>query len=475
VRVSDGSMRWMHWHNRVVDWDADGRPWEVQAVARDTTERRGLMAELAEARDELLDLHDHAPCGYHSLDAEGRFVRINATELAWLGCRREDLIGRETPLRFFTDEGRAIFQERMPLFVHGPDAEFRAELDLVSLDGTRRRVNVSATKVVDAQGRFVRSRSVMHDITETHRLREQLQRLNRELFAMLDNDLIGIVRLKQRRAVWKNRGLELLTGYGHEELIGQSSRMLYPDEATWQAFGAAAEASFAAGRRHVGDVAMRRKDGSEMMVRLRGERIGNADDEVLWVLVDVTEQRRQLQATERLAFHDALTGLPNRLLMSDRLSQALALAEREQHHVAVGYVDLDGFKAINDAHGHEAGDAVLQAVAQRLSHAVRPHDSVARFGGDEFVILLTQLHDDREHLAVAHRLEQCIAEPIPWQGLSLGVGMSLAFALYPEDSRDPDDLLRLADQGMYRIKARHRDAARSTEAGGLTAPADLRP
>lgn len=157
-----------------------------------------------------------------------------------------------------------------------------------------------------------------------------------------------------------------------------------------------------------------------------------------------------------LATHDALTGLPNRLLVDDRLERALSRARRENSGGAVLFLDLNGFKPINDQFGHDTGDIILQQVSARLASIVRDSDTFARFGGDEFVFVITgYLSQSTARLgaeAMAGKLLEAIAQPYEVEGQSLGVGASIGIALYPFDSEDPEDLIKLADQAMYVVK-----------------------
>jgi diguanylate cyclase (GGDEF)-like protein len=148
-----------------------------------------------------------------------------------------------------------------------------------------------------------------------------------------------------------------------------------------------------------------------------------------------------------------LTQLPNRRLLTDRLQQALLNAERQHSKLAVCCLDLDGFKPVNDVHGHEAGDLVLIEVAGRLGKALRPNDTAARLGGDEFVLLLTNIQNQQEYDAIFDRILQAIAAPIVLEGgATVRVTASIGMASYPCDGQDPDQLLRYGDKAMYRAK-----------------------
>nr|MBP7545165.1 diguanylate cyclase [Acidovorax sp.] len=170
------------------------------------------------------------------------------------------------------------------------------------------------------------------------------------------------------------------------------------------------------------------------------------------VFSDITERKHYQEHLERQAHFDPLTRLPNRALLPDRLAQAMARARSEQHGLAVCFLDLDGFKAVNDTHGHEAGDELLVIVAQRLLAHIRTGDTAARLGGDEFVVLLCDLRDLHECEQVAQRLLRAICEPMVVEGHTVQVGASMGIALYPQHGSQAEQLLRRADQAMYQAK-----------------------
>jgi diguanylate cyclase (GGDEF)-like protein len=163
------------------------------------------------------------------------------------------------------------------------------------------------------------------------------------------------------------------------------------------------------------------------------------------------------QAEERihhLALYDQLTGLANRTLLSDRLQAAIRHSERSGGELALLFIDLDGFKPINDAHGHDAGDAVLETLGRRLQAVLRGSDTAARIGGDEFVILAEGTHGRDDAVLIAEKVLQEINSPITWHGSPLGVGASIGIALYPQHAQDADTLLTSADNAMYSAKQR---------------------
>ena len=198
------------------------------------------------------------------------------------------------------------------------------------------------------------------------------------------------------------------------------------------------------------------------LVSASGATIRDEDDQLLGALVtmiDVTAQRQLEEALRTAALHDPLTGLPNRSLLLDRLEQSLSAARRALQPAAVLYCDLDGFKPVNDAAGHAVGDEVLAEAGRRLESAVRPGDTVARIGGDEFVVLCPSVRDEQVAQEIADRVTAAFTEPLPTaSGASYGVGISIGVAVCSADDT-PESALHAADAAMYRVKAARRTGA----------------
>ncbi len=451
IPTADGEVRWVHFVNH-GDYDERGRLTEVHSVGRDITVRRQLEDRLASLSAEFEDLYEHSPAGHFSLDVAGVFIRINQTALGWLGCRREDLIGKMKLTDFLNPQGRHLFRNLFPRLKHLGHCDER-QFDLISLDGTVRTVTMSSTTIRTDDDNFIATRSVINDVTEVERVKRHLAQLAAEHAAMLNNELVGMFRLRERRIVWINLAAEQLLGYSLEEVLGQSTRMLYVDQATFDEVGRLASMAAEIGTSCRTQAQMVRKDGTILWMDINGASLSTDSGEMMWSLADVTQSRLIHEEVVRLAHHDPLTGLPNRTLLRDRLTQAKALSTREGCELAVCYLDLDGFKAINDLHGHEAGDELLRQVAARLLHAVRGNDTVSRLGGDEFVLLLNQLTRPDEHLDILKRATTALCQPVVLKsGAVVQVSTSVGVAIFPRHNMDGDELMGLADHAMYDAK-----------------------
>lgn len=450
-RTKDGRACWLNIEIQPLH-DANRELTGFMAVQSDITVRKQLEAQAEEARIGLQDLYDNAPCAYYSLDRHGRFLQVNALGLAWLGCTAAECIGQLGIADFLTAEDRQRFELRFAQIQAGvpvPGVEF----DLIGRGGEARRVSVSSSAILDAEGQFLRTRSAMFDITETHRIRQQLQQLSLDQEAMLESDLVGITKLRGRVAVWRNRALERMFGYDEGELLGATARVLYSDDASYENLGKQAYPVLQRGERFRTQLRMRRKDNSLFWVDLSGSLLPGGDGTSLWLMVDITHSKAYEEQIERAALHDALTGLPNRLLLADRAQLALSSAQRSGNQFTMAYLDLNGFKLINDTHGHEAGDEVLKAVAARLQSAVRGTDTVARLGGDEFVVLLSPTISPAEAEPVLARLLDELMQPIKLPGgVQVEVGTSLGLAHYPQDGSTTAELMHHADEAMYANK-----------------------
>ncbi len=260
----------------------------------------------------------------------------------------------------------------------------------------------------------------------------------------------------RNRILAVNRSFTRLTGYEVEEVLGQTPAILksgrhgpefYRD--MWKVLQSRGEWS--------GEIWDRRKDGSHypkwLDITVVRDGPGGPAAYYLAFFNDLSASKVAEERIRLLAYHDPLTGLPNRLLLMDRLTHALASARRRQGHVAVLFVDLDRFKNVNDSLGHAVGDKLLWEIAHRLNTCVREEDTVARLGGDEFVVVLECLRDKEDAVLIVDKIHQAFERPIPVEQRPLHVSASIGIALYPEDGDNAESLMQNADTAMYQAKS----------------------
>lgn len=259
---------------------------------------------------------------------------------------------------------------------------------------------------------------------------------------------------ERNRIIAVNPAFERVTGYRPLEVIGRNPQYLSSGRHDAAFYARMWEALTIDGHWH-GDVWNRRKDGEIYVQRLALSLIRSADGAVVnhvGVFSDITDETQEAELIRYRANYDALTGLPNRSLLHDRLLQALANTERELSQLAVLFLDIDGFKPVNDRFGHLAGDQLLVALSERLCDCVRESDTVARLAGDEFVVVLPNIAHRGDAEAIALKILALLDEPFRMEGESVPIGVSIGIALYPLHGHNAAQLLEAADHAMYRAK-----------------------
>jgi len=245
-----------------------------------------------------------------------------------------------------------------------------------------------------------------------------------------------------------------LSGYSHEELIGKKPVILYSNRHSISFYSQMNESLEVNGTWR-GEVWDKKKSGEEYAKFLRIDSVRNQEGSIegfVIIVSDITENKKEIEDLEHQANYDPLTNLPNRTLFQNVAGQILAQSKRRNTKAIVAFLDLDGFKQINDKYGHMTGDGVLKHVARRLEKQMRQSDIIARLGGDEFILLLSDINAISESRALLERILFAIKEPYRVNGLSLSVEASIGVAIYPDDNTDIDLLIRDADIAMYHSK-----------------------
>ena len=493
-RRRDGSAFWSRLTGSAVSPTEPmrGAVWLVE----DITEQRLAADHLQRVLAEQQAITDNAMVGIAFM-RERRIVRCNRRFEEIFGYGVGEAVELSTRSFYFTD---AEFESGRALL---------AELDAgrtPTLEQWMRRKDGSGfwcrrTGRAIAPGDLTRGYIwIYDDITEQKRADGELRRMMREQELILDNAMVGIAFARQRSLQRCNPRFEQMFGYGPGEMFGMTSAALFASPEEFEQAGAAMYAHLATGQAYVVERELRRKDGSTFWRKVVAKAIDPAEPEdgAIGIYEDITAERalrasleasrdaaeasrdaleravaertmelraanERLQAeiadrrqaesrAQHLADHDALTGLPNRRLLEDRLTQALAASQRNRRQTAVMFVDLDRFKNINDSLGHAAGDRVLKQVAERLGKQLREVDTICRMGGDEFVVVLPEIRRAADAANVAAKILETVGQPFLVEEREVTITPSVGISVFPEDGRDAESLIRNADAAMYHAK-----------------------
>lgn len=454
IWAADGRLVWLRDEARTVQPDSN-RPRLLLGVLRDVTEHKCTVRQLACAEAEWIQAMERFAHAILQLDMDRRLVRANSAFYRMLGIDSASSVGQ-----YFADlvypEGeqsncricQALEARREGVFTMEPDD---------AGNPTGRPLEVTLKLVHDSSGIATGMVMVLNDLT---RIRQTEQRL-RQSATVFENTADGVIITDaDNNIIDVNRAFTEITGYGREEVLGKNPRILRSqchDKNFYQALWNTLNTT---GKWH-GEIWNRRKDGSiypEWLTISNVHEEGGKRTNYVAVFADISAVKRSQEQMEHLAHHDALTGLPNRLLFNDRLSHALNHAQRNRLMLAVTFLDLDRFKNINDSLGHQVGDALLKQVAKVLVRSVRQEDTVARIGGDEFILLLENVHEVKDAMVAAEKLMLALNEPFTLEGQEIHVAASMGISLYPRDGVDASTLLRNADAAMYRAKEGGRNA-----------------
>jgi diguanylate cyclase (GGDEF)-like protein/PAS domain S-box-containing protein len=427
----------------------------VVNVVRDITKRKAEEAALREREERFRLLTELSSDWYWEQDenfrftangvgigdARGRFAESNRGKARW-----------ELPYEGVTEEQWA--QHKATLKAHLPFHDF--ELKRKDKYGEYRYVSISGRPIFDANGRFKGYCGVGKDITERKRAEaillesearfRGLTELSSDWYWEMDADL----RFTDVRG--GDAGKSKFRSAAHNGKHRWDLPYVDVPEGLWEQHKADLYA-----RRPFYDLVLKRRleDGSIGVVSISGVPI--FDDNGVFtgyrgVGKDITERQASADRIQYLATHDSLTGLPNRAMFSEMLSNAIATARRYERSFAVFFIDLDRFKNINDTFGHEAGDTLLKEMSQRLIGTLRSSDVVARFGGDEFVVLVQEVGDQKQVAAIARKVLSALIKPIVLLGQECRVTASIGISTYPNDAQDDQSLMKNADIAMYRAK-----------------------
>ncbi len=431
---------------------SEGRDMLV-AVARDNSLRNQAEIELKESEERFRATFQQAAVGIAHVAPDGCLLRVNRKLSEILGYTCEEMLQLNFQgITHPKDLARELaMRQRM---IDGESDSYSLEKRFLRRAGEPVWVSVTESLVRTADGQPKYFISVIEDISPRKRTEATLHLSQRAIEASGNGILITDCRQPDNPVVYANPAFERITGYRAEEVLGRNCRFLHGKDPNQPATLLLRQAI---AERTEARVVLRnyRKDGSLFWNELYVAPVRDNDGVVthfVGVQNDISEQKQAEQNLLHMATHDSLTGLPNRSLLQDRIGQAIAYAERTHCEMAVLFVDIDRFKNINDSLGHAAGDQLIAVMAQRLHAAVRTVDTVARVGGDEFVVVLNDLNRESDITKVLPALLAAITQPMSVEGHALTVTGSIGISVYPRDGRDVATLLKNADTAMYRTK-----------------------
>jgi len=450
VQCKDGGWKWILERGMVVSRNADGKPLRMIGTQTDITDRKQVETALLASEERFRGLTQLGADWYWEQDEHFRFKEMSG------GIRRRQSIPPRKSIGKTRWELGALNLDEAAWQRHREMLErhesfYDFEIKRLDENGKLVFISVSGEPIFDETGRFTGYRGVAKDITERKVAEEKLRLLARifesgsEAFLVCDaNNQIMTV----------NRSFTEQTGYSKDEVVGKNPNILSSGLET-EKFYAAMWRSIDEIGHWQGEVRDRRKNGEVYPKWLTIDVLKDEQGQITNYIAsfsDITEQKRADEKIHYLAHHDTLTGLPNRVVFSDRLSQAIAQARRHQTRFAVLFVDLDRFKNINDSLGHHIGDLLLREVAKRLLDAMRETDTVCRLGGDEFILLVQDIGPPEHVAAIAGKILTAISRPYLLEGNDLNLTPSIGIACYPQDGDDEESLVKNADAAMYHAK-----------------------
>ncbi|OHC70929.1 MAG: hypothetical protein A3H93_19355 [Rhodocyclales bacterium RIFCSPLOWO2_02_FULL_63_24] len=417
----------------------------------DVSAYQGGEAELEQSARLMISLLKQTRLIAVVLDAHGHVQFSNGGLSRLLKRSGVELVGCKLFERHLAAGNRDLLELLYPESTQNAHFPAEFESELLASDDQSHHVSWHAVVLREGAGRVKCTVLIGEDVTDLHR-EETHAALCARAFEATDHAMV--VTGMDGAIISVNTAFTRLTGYSRDEALGNNPRMLKSGRHE-QAFYEHMWATLLASDHWHGDVWDRRKDGSIYPKYLSISAIRNPSGQLthyVGIFYDNSERRTVEERLDRLAHFDALTGMPNRCLLLDRLDQAIERAIRLGSKVALLYLDLDHFKQVNDTLGHGAGDELLKGAALRMRANVRAVDTVARLGGDEFVVLVPDIAQIEDVAIVARKLLEALTPTYELEGRAVVSTPSIGISIYPDDSRDMDELLKHADTAMYQVK-----------------------
>lgn len=426
----------------------------LQATVRDITERKETERSLKESEEKYRSLFERVPIGLYQTTPEGEILDANPALVDMLGYPDlNSLLGVNVSEIFVRGKAR---REQLTLLDEEqvvPDYEIR----LQCYDGSELWAKDSSRVVKDENGNVLYYQGSLVDITDRVNLQREVEERRLYLEGVLESTLSALITLDNNHHILEwNSGAEKLFGYKREEVQGKNlDKFIASPEG--ETLPEAAELTAKVLSQEVispTETVRYDKWGNPVPVVLTGAPI-QVNDELVGIVAsytDISKQKELEKEIKHMATHDVLTGLPNRRLFNERIQLEMAHAERNDERLGVLWLDLDNFKEVNDTYGHSTGDTLLQEIAQRLTGVLRKSDTVARMGGDEFIILLPEMDAIRAAQITADRVLEVMNKPFKCDTHSISISFSIGISIYPDHGQDIASITKSADRAMYQAK-----------------------
>ena len=453
VTKSGCSDSWVTARGQAVERDLQGRPTRMVGTLTDITHSKRIYANLLDREKRLTRVIDGSDQGYWDWNIQTNSLEVSPRWARMLGYTIEELDVSDGRFEQYVHPKDFVsVMEMAHLHIAGKLPNLEAEIRCRNKSGEWTWI-LTRGRVVewDEQGIPLMVSGTHTDITE----RKILEMSQRDAATVFDNSYEGIMVVNPKGLITRiNPAFSRITGYAAQEVLGQSHKLLsfgLQDRHFYKEM----YLSLAQNGYWTGEIWSRRKDGQIYTQLLSVSSVVDdrlAVEHYIGIFSDISQRKEHEAELDRVAHYDPLTGTPNRRLLADRLQQSILKADRHQKNLAVCYIDLDGFKEVNDTHGHKAGDELLIGISNRLKRVLRSEDTLSRLGGDEFVLLLYDIGTPEECAAILDRILNAIKAPLSIETAVISVSGSIGMSLYPLDHSDADSLLRHADQAMYRAK-----------------------
>jgi len=435
--------------------DSRGAPTGFHGIMRDVTERKQMEETLRHNQEKYRAMIETIQDGYFEVDLTGAFTFVNDVICRHMRYSREELLGLGN--RQFQDRVNARKAYEAFVNVYNTGIPVKAfEMEVIRKDGTKQISEVSISLIRDSRGQPVGFRGISRDICDRKEMEESLRQSEERYRSIIEQMEDGYFELDLAgNFTFVNDAECRNLGYSRRELIGMNRRQ-YTDEKNAGALFALFNEVYKTGIPVKSyDLELVRKDGKKAFHAISASLIKGADGKPVGfrgIARDVSERKSQEEQIKYLATHDGLTELPNRLMFNQLLSHAVQGAKRYRKQFAVMFIDLDGFKVVNDTLGHDAGDRLLREIAVRFKHTLRAVDVAARLGGDEFVVMMEDIAAPEQAAVLAQRILEATGKPFGLASGECRVTASIGICVYPENGDDEQTLMKNADAAMYRAK-----------------------